>query len=392
MLGASHGATDLICATFRWRLVIVCQVFVRACRTERRRDRDPGQSGNFVSGLDSKRLGPIPSASGGITRLAYARATEAGVELESLLKKAGLTRQQIEDPGVRLRVRDQISFLNLVANAIKDDFLGLHLAQAIDLREIGFLYYVSASSELLSEALERTARYCSIVNEGLSLKCIGGEDVGMTLHYVGVGRHLDRHQIEFFVTTLVRMCRQLTGLRLVPIRVRLAHHRDGDCSEFSEFFGAKVEFGAGVDEVAFATTIKHMPIASADPYLNQFLITYCEEALSRRPTHRGSFRSSVENAIVPLLPHGKARVGEIAQRLGVSQRTFARRLSSEGLTYSDALENLRSNLAERYLTEETLSISQIAWLLGYQEVSAFTHAFKRWTGKTPREVRSRVAS
>jgi AraC-like DNA-binding protein len=100
----------------------------------------------------------------------------------------------------------------------------------------------------------------------------------------------------------------------------------------------------------------------------------------------------VENAIVPLLPHGKARANEIAGRLGVSPRTFARWLSLEGLTFSEVLEGLRCGLAERYLADGNLSISQIAWLLGYQEVSAFTHAFKRWTGKTPREARLQIVS
>ena len=73
---------------------------------------------------------------------------------------------------------------------------------------------------------------------------------------------------------------------------------------------------------------------------------------SEGPTKKsGSFRSSVENAIAPLLPHGKARAGEIARRLGISQRTCARRLSSEGLTFSEVLERLRSDLAERYLAD-----------------------------------------
>ena len=76
----------------------------------------------------------------------------------------------------------------------------------------------------------------------------------------------------------------------------------------------------------------------------------------------------------------------------MSQRTLARRLASEGATFSGVVENLRSTLAERYLKNQSLSISQIAWLLGYQEVSAFTHAFKRWTGRTPRVARSEQKS
>ena len=215
-------------------------------------------------------------------------------------------------------------------------------------------------------------------------------DVAITIDYVGVSRHLDRHQIEFLMTTLVRLCRQLTGLHLMPSRVRFTIIRK-NCSAFAEFFGNDIEFGAAVDEVALAAAIKNMPIVSADPYLNKLLISHFEQALSRRPTDRSSFRSSVENTIVPLLPHGKGRAGEIAPRLGLSQRTFARRLSLEGQTFSEVLERLRVDLAERYLTDERLSISQIAWLLGYQEVSAFTHAFKRWTGKTPREARSGIA-
>ena len=339
------------------------------------------------------RVGALPTASGTITRLAYTHAKETGLELEPLLKNAGLTVRQIEDPGVRLRVRDQIRFLDLVAIALKDDFLGFHLAQSPDLREMGWLYYVSASSETMNDALQRAARYSSIVNEGISLKHIDrGDSVVTAISYVGVSRHSDRHQIEFLAVTLVRMCRQLTGLHLMPSRVRFIHHRERICSAFLEFFGSDVDFGAAVDEVAFATTIKNMPVVSADPYLNKLLVTHFDHALSLRPTNRGSFRSSVENTIMPLLPHGKGRAVEIAPRLGLSQRTFARRLSLEGLTFSEVLERLRVDLAERYLTDERLSISQIAWLLGYREVSAFTHAFKRWTGKTPREVRSGIAS
>jgi AraC-like DNA-binding protein len=341
---------------------------------------------------DAQGLGSLPSANGAIARLAYAQLKKAGVEPEPLLKEAGLAHHQIADPDARLRVRDQINFLNLAASALHDDLLGFHLAQPIDLRELGLLYYALASSEMLSEALQRGARYSSIVNEGISLTYVESAEVCITFEYVGVSRHRDRHQIEFCMVTLVRICRQLAGLRVVPTRVRFTHRRDVADSECFEFFGGDLEFGAATDEVAFAKSIRQMPIVSADPYLNKVLIAYCEEALSLRRKHGGAFRSSVENAIVPLLPHGKARAGEIARRLGMSRRTFARRLALEGLTFSEVLQALRSDLAERYLVDEDLSVSRIAWLLGFQEVSAFTHAFKRWSGKTPREARLQSAS
>src|SRR5262249_16719306 len=146
-------------ATSGLSLVIMCQNLVSV--------RQPvsvfhQRRGTVVHDFDVKRLSTLPTSIGTITRLAYARAKAAGIELESLLKKAGLTKQQIEDIGARLSVQRQISFLNLVASALQDESLGFHLAQKPDLRELGLLYYVPASSEILGEALRRVTRYSSM--------------------------------------------------------------------------------------------------------------------------------------------------------------------------------------------------------------------------------------
>jgi AraC-like DNA-binding protein len=337
--------------------------------------------------IDPARAGTerLPVSSGGMSRLAYRHACAAGINLEAELQQAGLTREQINNPREPIKVRDQIKFLNLVASALDDDFLGFHLAQECDLREIGLLYYVLASSEVLIDALQRAVRYSKILNEGVAQTCIDGKSIGLSFDYVGVSRHLDRHQIEFWITALVRTCRQLTGFRVVPERIRLVHHRTAK-SDLAEIFGENIEFGASVDDVVFPASIRNSRVVSADPYLNNLLISYCEEALLHRRKKRGSFQSVVENAIAPLLPHGKATAADVARRLGLSQRTFARRLSTEGLTFSELLENLRSDLARRYLLDGQMGVSEVAWLLGYREVGSFSHAFRRWTGKTPREV------
>lgn len=96
--------------------------------------------------------------------------------------------------------------------------------------------------------------------------------------------------------------------------------------------------------------------------------------------------------MAPLLPHGQVRAAEVAQRLGVSQRTLQRRLAAEGLTFAKVLDDLRLDLAKRYLREAELPVSEIAWLLGYQQISALNHAFKRWTGKTPTQMRAHEAA
>jgi AraC-like DNA-binding protein len=107
--------------------------------------------------------------------------------------------------------------------------------------------------------------------------------------------------------------------------------------------------------------VKDLPVVSGDPYLNELLIKYCEDALSYRQGSRSALRFDLETEIVQLLAHGKTQMSEIARRLGMSQRTLARRLSSEGLTFAGILADLRVDLAKRHLTDEDLAISQIAW-------------------------------
>jgi len=341
-----------------------------------------------VPASELTRLQAMPSATGGIARLVWARLQESGIQSASLLSKAGLTVEQINNPGARIKVQNQIKFLELGAAALQDDTLGFHLARDFDLREIGLFYYVLASSETLADALQKAQRYSGIVNEGILLKFDARRETAITFSHVGVERRLDRQQMEFWLTSIVRLSRQMTDRRLVPSRIKVVHERARTTPELRSFFGCEIEYGSDADEVVFPEAVKSMPVVGADHHLNKLLVSYCEEALAHRQSGRTTLRSSVENAIVKLLPHGKAGAREIARRLGMSHRTLARRLSSEGLTFSGILDELKVDLAQSYLRHGDLPISQIAWLLGYREISAFTHAFKRWTGMTPRQSRS----
>jgi AraC-like DNA-binding protein len=327
-----------------------------------------------------------PSAGGAITRLACKYAQDKSVEIDSLLRKAGLSRQQLNDRNIRIHVRKQVLFLNLVAQALGDPLIGLHLSQMFDLRMAGLLYYVPASSETLGEALQRVSRYSSIVNEGIKLTFRSKKSIGLSFDYVGIPRHQDVHQMEFWVTALVRAARQITNQNL-PVHGVCFTHKRVAVPEMNTFFGSRVTFGADIDELTFSLDYRKAPIVNADPYLNEILVEFCEETLMRRKVRRSSFGSKVENAIAVLLPHGKAQVRDVAQKLGLTQRTLSRRLATEGLTFAKVRQTLRADLADRHLADKDLSISEIAWLLGYQDVSGFSSAFKRWTGKAPRAIR-----
>ncbi|MFC4936020.1 MULTISPECIES: AraC family transcriptional regulator [Bradyrhizobium] len=335
----------------------------------------------------TNRFSSIPSASGGIARLACARVRDAGRDLAQMASRAGLALALIDEPARRLDVAAQIKLLDLAARELGDEHLGFHLSQDFDLREIGLLYYVMASSETVADALRNAARYSTLNNEGVQLSVDLDRGTAISLHYLDVERQSDRHQVEFWIGALVRVCRRLTNNRLAPQQIRVRHHRPELSAGIKNFLGCEVHFGSYADEIVFAAGTASLRSVDADSYLNRLLLSYANEALGKRPQPRSSLRSRVEEAIAQALPHGQANAAMIAGRLGMSRRTLARALAEEGVTFSELLAELRSLLAKRYLSERELPISQIAWLLGYRETSSFTNAFARWTGSTPRQFR-----
>ena len=304
------------------------------------------------------------------------------------MSRTGVTRTQIEDVEQRISAQAQVAFLEAASEALKDDFLGLTLAGEADFKDLGLLYYVSASSETLGDALRRLGRYSRIANEAVVFEYREARTPVQRLRYSGVARHTDRHQIEFCILGVVRMCRLLTGRNFVPTRVSMAHVRSKGTAEYDRFLGTEVEFGSDVDEIVFPEGSAEMPLVEADHRLNKILSRVCEDTLNARGSNVSALRVSVENAVTPLLPHGTARAEVVAKKLGMSERTLARRLGEEDTTFNEVLKQLRSSLAIRYLEEETMPISKIAWLLGFEEPSSFSHACRRWTGKSPRELRS----
>jgi AraC-like DNA-binding protein len=226
------------------------------------------------------------------------------------------------------------------------------------------------------------------MNDGVRISVkLDDRATAIALDYVDVDRQSDRHQIEFWLVTLVRICRQVTDTRLAPRHLSIRHRRDETPAEMRSFFGCDIEFGAASDEIIFPAPVASLPIVGSDNHLNDLLRRYAEEALAHRPQERASLRSAVERVLPQLLPHAKASTTHVAQKLAVSRRTLSRKLRDEDVAFAEILEETRAALAKRYLAERDLPVSKIAWLLGYGEVSSFTHAFKRWTGMTPRQFR-----
>jgi len=327
----------------------------------------------------------VPTAAGLAARLAVEELKRRAVDPGPLLARCRLSAAAIARRD-RIKVMSQIEFLELASKALHDEDLGLSLAERVDLRELGMLYYVAASSQHLGDALARLERFVRVGNEALVVRIGKGTPCRIALAYAGVSRHLDRHHMEFLALIALRLCRQLVGQKFLPLGVKFVHHRSSGLRT-RKMLGCDAQFGAEADEISLDAALLDLPVVGGDPFLHELMLKTCEDAIRVRPSNASAFRTVVENTIAPILPHAEAQVGTVAKHLGMSERTFARRLASEGLRFGEILDGLRRDLAIRYLEQRDLQISQIAWLLGFHQPSALSHACRRWTGKSPLEYR-----
>ncbi|MDQ0323396.1 AraC-like DNA-binding protein [Pararhizobium capsulatum DSM 1112] len=333
-----------------------------------------------------QRLAAPPTALGLASRLALSRIKQENIDPLPLLKRTNLTQAAL-DERKRISIASQINFLGEASRVLNDDWLGLTLAQRFDLREIGMIYYVAAAANSFGDALRRIVRYGTVVSEAWELRI---DSRGVTAHleifYRGFSRHTDRHQAEFVALVLLRIFRKLIGRRIVPIAATFVHHRSGNAAQIRSLFGCDVQFDALRDKLSFDAALLDLPVFDGDPYLNDLMVKLCEEAIATRTSNVSPLRALVENTVAPLLPHGEASAKNVARKIGLSERTFARRLASEGMSFGGILDDLRRELAVSYL-QDGLQASQITWMLGFSQNSSFTHACRRWTGKKPSELR-----
>ena len=315
--------------------------------------------------------------------------TRRDIEARPLLNRAGLSDEHIGNSPRRVSAAAQARFLEYAAEALGDGALGLHLAEAGDPRTIGLVFYVGSAAKNLGEAMALLTRFVCIADESARLKLVRQPDgVALEFNFVGLSRHLLRQQSEYALAMAIKAIRLASGREVRPARVRIAHVRSIGLRDFIRFFGCPIEFNAPRDQLAFSNEALALPLVTADPQLLLTLRPICEAAASAPAKTRASLRASVESEVQRLLPQGQAHIETIAKALGLSARTLSRKLAAEGSAFAEIMDQLRHTLALQYLKEPELPLAQTAWLLGYGNSTSFTHAFRRWTGRSPSAVRN----
>jgi AraC-like DNA-binding protein len=311
-----------------------------------------------------------------------------GIDAEPLLATAELSRGQVmQEPG-GISFASQHQFLELAAVKTNDSLLGLHAAAEMDLRDAGILFYLAASSPTVTEALEHLVRYAGAESEAVRLEMSREQnETVLTARPVLAFDEPGRQFSEFIALAFVRILRSLTNRDFAPRRITFVHVRKCKLREVHTILRCPAEFAQTADSWVLPQSVMALPIISSDRRLLHILEAHAEDLLSERRSASG-LPGLVENQLLGMLPTGRAQIAAVARQLGMSTRSFTRRLAQEATSFGEILDGLRRRLALHYLEDRRISLQQIAWLLGYSEVGAFNHAFKRWTGTSPGRARN----
>lgn len=330
------------------------------------------------------------TVSAGLARGLAELAVSKGADRAALLAQAGIDPDALEDNDNRVPLARYVALTRAGKELSGDCALALHYGEMVDLSEISVVGLITLASETMAEAFRQINRYRGLVIE---VDGVGSGDRFIIESDADGPWLVDTraNPNDFPELTEATFARMACGPRRFSdtLRVRAVHvthpaprHR----AEYERIFDAPVVFDS--DRNAMLLTGNwFMHRVAVQPRFVFGILSDHAEALLRQMESSRTTSGRVESLLMPILHTGTANIGRIAALMGLSRQTLYRRLKAEGTSFEKTLDALRYKLALHYLGGNKVSVNEIAYLVGFSDPAAFSRAFKRWTGSSPREAR-----
>lgn len=264
----------------------------------------------------------------------------------------------------------------------------LAIGALVQPRHIGVLGYLVLASDTLGAAVQTYQRYEKLFY-GADLAEVAIEGDQAEIRWQTDSEHFGHLHDSVAIAALVTFLRRQVEQAPPPTRVTFVNAAPSDPRElaaYEAFFGCPVRFEESHTRVRFPLAYLAIPMPHSDPGLRALLDRQAQALLLALP-NSDAFDRALQQAMLRLLPDGRASLPLAARELHVSARTLQRRLESRGMNWQQLLDRTREELARQYLADRALTLGDIALLLGFSEQSAFNRAFRRWTGETPARMR-----
>lgn len=333
---------------------------------------------------------PLPLQDAGVSTRVVAPVL-AGLAMHGLdpaphVEAVGIDPQAVADVNARLPHGAVVALWERAVEVTGVPTLGLRILEAMDLTVFDVLAHAFLNAPTLGEGFRAILRLHRLNHDAAKLSLEPEGDAVCYRHTLPAGPQLPLAATQFILGVPMRAARISTGTDDVVREVRFQHPAPDDLTDYERVLQVPVRFGQLHNEVVLPRRALELPHQGADPSLRAILERHGEAMLAALP-RVDDFADRVRTMLAEELQGGNPSAEHIAGRLRMSVRTLARRLRDLGTSHRELLDQLRHDLALRYLKDPAFSIGEVAFLLGYSEPSAFHRAFRRWTGQTPAEVR-----
>lgn len=325
---------------------------------------------------------PPPSIAVTSTRAMVRAAAARGCDTRAVLAAARVDPALLEDPDARLPGPTVLAIWNALRTETGDPTLQLVAPAALPFGAYRLIDYLVAASATVGDGIQRFARYFGLIAEQVALRVEAVAGDWCLSVAMGDGRAVPPLYVDYIFAALVVRIRMSIRPDLAVAGVELRQAEPASAGRYREVFQSPVRFGAPADRVRFTRAEWQRPTVDGDAALVAVLEEHARILGARTPPAAGGFLGAVEGTLASQLSDG-ASADTVARALNVSVRTLQRRLAGHGTNFRRVSDAVQARLAEGYLADPAVSVSEVAFLLGFSEQSAFNRAFHRWTGESP---------
>jgi AraC-like DNA-binding protein len=305
-----------------------------------------------------------------------------GFDVVPALARSGLRRQDLDDPDGRVPCVALQQLLGAACAERPRPNLAAHMASVVPIGAFPLLDYLILTTDTIAAALEQLERYFSLVTAPCKLKVVAGEESTRLL----VTEASNPFVAQFETSLVVHHLREETNGALRVSHVSLVDQPE-DSRDLERLLGCAVHAPATWNGIEFPRAATRLPLRRRDPGLRRVLEGHAASVTQRQSRSAESIVETVRGVVVTRLARGVPDLDAVARHLAMAPRTLQRRLAAEGVSYQQVVDDVRRDAAERLLADPSLAVSQIGYLVGFSEPSAFHRAFKRWHFVTPQEYR-----
>jgi AraC-like DNA-binding protein len=308
-----------------------------------------------------------------------------------LAARAGIDERALEDADARIPFDVYVALVREASVLCGDPALALHYGESVDMSEVSIVGLIMNASETMAEAFGQLQRFSQLALEVEGV----GERFGVAVRDDGlwiVDQRLNPN--EFPQLSEITFSRLACGpRRFLPqshiLEVHFTHPAPPYRREYERVFDCKVVFDSDWNAMRMHPEAATWRVALQPRYVFGVL-TERADMLMQSLNDSRTTRAQVEGVILPILHKGDATADAVASLMGFSRQTLFRRLKEESVTFEEVLDELRHRMALHYLQGKRASVNEVAYLVGFSDRASFSRAFKRWTGRSPGEVRAQI--